>query len=67
MNRFNKMAQRKAVRKERSMLEQVLTTYVRPLLQSHGGDMEVISYEDGILRFRMKGSCAGCAKPSGMR
>ena len=43
------------------MLEQVLNTYVRPLLQSHGGDMEVISYEDGILRFRMKGSCAGCA------
>ena len=43
------------------MLEEVLNTYVRPALQSHGGGMEVISYEDGILRFRMTGGCAGCA------
>ena len=43
------------------MLEQVLNEYVRPVLQSHGGDMEVISYEDGILRFRMLGGCAGCS------
>ena len=42
-------------------LEQVLDMYVRPALGMHGGDLEVQSYEDGILRFRMLGSCAGCA------
>ena len=43
------------------MLEQILDVYVRPVLRSHGGDMKVISYENGILRFRMSGSCAGCS------
>ena len=43
------------------MLEQVLDEYVRPALRVHGGGMEVISYEDGVLRFRMTGGCAGCA------
>lgn len=42
-------------------LEEVLEQYVRPLLRAHGGDMEVIELtEDGILRFRFKGKCAGC-------
>lgn len=42
-------------------IERVLDQYVRPLLASHGGDLEVLSFEEGILRFRMKGHCAGCA------
>lgn len=42
-------------------IERVLNQYVRPLLASHGGDLEVLSFEEGILRFRMKGHCAGCA------
>lgn len=41
-------------------LEAVLDEYVRPLLRTHGGDMEVISVEDGLMRFRLKGKCAGC-------
>jgi len=41
-------------------LEAVLDEYVRPLLRGHGGDMEVIEVKDGILRFKMKGQCAGC-------
>ena len=41
-------------------LEVVLDTYVRPRLQAHGGDLEVLDIEDGILRFRFKGKCAGC-------
>ena len=43
------------------MLEQILDEYIRPILRVHGGGMEVISYEDGVLRFRMTGGCAGCA------
>ena len=41
-------------------LEAVLDEYVRPLLRTHGGDMGVISVEDGLMRFRLKGKCAGC-------
>ena len=42
-------------------IEAVLDQYVRPLLHAHGGDMEVIELTgDGILRFRLKGQCAGC-------
>lgn len=41
-------------------IEAVLDEYVRPLLHTHGGDMELISVEDEILRFRLKGRCSGC-------
>lgn len=33
---------------------------VRPYLHSHGGDMEVVSIEDGVVRLKMHGSCDGC-------
>ena len=42
-------------------LENVLTQYVRPALSVHGGDLEVLDYTDGVLRFRLLGSCAGCS------
>ncbi len=41
-------------------VEAVLDEYVRPLLLSHGGEMEVLEITDGIVRFRLKGRCAGC-------
>ncbi|HWS43287.1 MAG TPA: NifU family protein [Pseudoflavonifractor sp.] len=41
-------------------IEAVLDEHVRPLLYTHGGDMEIVSVEDGILRFRLKGRCSGC-------
>lgn len=41
-------------------LETLLETLVRPALREHGGDVEMISYEDGILRLNMLGHCAGC-------
>lgn len=41
-------------------LERVLNEHVRPLLRTHGGDMEVLSLEDGILRFKLTGRCSGC-------
>jgi Fe-S cluster biogenesis protein NfuA/nitrite reductase/ring-hydroxylating ferredoxin subunit len=33
---------------------------VRPYLDSHGGDVELIAIEDGAVRLRMQGSCSGC-------
>ncbi len=32
----------------------------RPLLQSHGGNVELISCDAGIVRLRLTGSCHGC-------
>lgn len=33
---------------------------VRPYLMSHGGDMEVVSIQDGVVRLKLHGSCDGC-------
>ena len=41
-------------------IEAALDRYVRPLLRSHGGEMEVVEVSDGIVRFKLKGHCAGC-------
>jgi Fe-S cluster biogenesis protein NfuA len=33
---------------------------VRPLLQADGGDIELVSVEDGVVKVRLRGACAGC-------
>ncbi len=33
---------------------------VRPYLQSHGGNVELVKVEDGIAHLRLQGSCHGC-------
>lgn len=33
---------------------------VRPYLRSHGGNVELLSIDDGAVRLRMEGSCHGC-------
>jgi Fe-S cluster biogenesis protein NfuA/nitrite reductase/ring-hydroxylating ferredoxin subunit len=33
---------------------------VRPYLQSHGGNVELLGVEGGVARVRMEGSCDGC-------
>jgi Fe-S cluster biogenesis protein NfuA/nitrite reductase/ring-hydroxylating ferredoxin subunit len=33
---------------------------VRPYLESHGGDVELVSVADGVVTLRMQGSCSGC-------
>jgi Fe-S cluster biogenesis protein NfuA/nitrite reductase/ring-hydroxylating ferredoxin subunit len=33
---------------------------VRPYMDSHGGDVELLGAEDGVVRLRLKGSCDGC-------
>jgi Fe-S cluster biogenesis protein NfuA len=37
---------------------------VRPMLKSHGGDVELLSVEDGLVRLRLNGSCNGCPSSS---
>jgi len=34
---------------------------VRPYMESHGGDVELLGIEDGIAQLRLTGSCSGCA------
>jgi Fe-S cluster biogenesis protein NfuA/nitrite reductase/ring-hydroxylating ferredoxin subunit len=34
---------------------------VRPYMESHGGNVELLAIEDGIAKLRLEGSCNGCA------
>ncbi len=33
---------------------------VRPYLQAEGGDVEFISYADGIVKVKLRGACGTC-------
>ena len=33
---------------------------VRPYLESHGGDVQLVGVEEGVVRLRLEGSCSGC-------
>ena len=37
---------------------------VRPYMESHGGNVELLGIEDGIARIRLEGSCDGCPASS---
>lgn len=34
---------------------------VRPYLQSHGGNVELLGVDEGVVRLKLEGSCHGCA------
>ncbi|MBS3758900.1 MAG: NifU family protein [Desulfobacterales bacterium] len=40
-------------------VQQVLDK-IRPSLQADGGDVELVDIEDGVVRVRLQGACAGC-------
>ena len=44
-------------------LEQLLETLVRPALRAHNGDVELVGYQDGILRLRMLASAPAVPPP----
>ncbi len=33
---------------------------IRPMLQRDGGDVELVSVEEGVVRVRLKGACGSC-------
>ena len=33
---------------------------IRPMLQADGGDVEFVGVEDGVVKVRLQGACAGC-------
>lgn len=38
----------------------VLDEYVRPAVQSDGGEIALVGFRDGIVTVQLKGSCSGC-------
>ena len=45
--------------KEKEILETL--DLIRPFLNSDGGDVEFVKYEDNIVYVKLVGACAGCA------
>ena len=39
---------------------QAVINEIRPLLQADGGDIELVGVEDGVVKVRLRGACAGC-------
>ncbi len=33
---------------------------IRPMLQADGGDVEFVDVDDGVVKVRLQGACAGC-------
>lgn len=48
---------------DEELVEEALDS-VRPYIQSHGGDVELLSLDDGVVHVRMSGACQGCAASS---
>jgi Fe-S cluster biogenesis protein NfuA len=49
-------------KREKTMKEKVekVLNEIRPMLQRDGGDVELVSVADGIVKVRLQGACAGC-------
>ena len=45
---------------ERVQVEEALDE-IRPYIESHGGELELLDVEDGVVHVRMSGACHGCA------
>jgi NifU-like protein len=45
-------------------VENVIDTYVRPMLQQDGGDVEIVDIKDQMVFVRLSGACKGCAGAS---
>ena len=46
-----------------AQVEGVLVS-LRPAMQADGGDVELVSVEDGIVSVRLKGTCLSCPSAS---
>lgn len=40
-------------------IEKALNT-IRPSLQADGGDIQLVSIENGVVKVRLSGACGGC-------
>lgn len=42
-------------------IKEVLVSHVAPAVASHGGNIDFVSYADGVLELKLGGACSGCA------
>jgi Fe-S cluster biogenesis protein NfuA len=43
----------------REQVEQALKK-IKPMLMADGGDVELVEVENGVVKVRLQGACAGC-------
>jgi Fe-S cluster biogenesis protein NfuA len=41
-------------------IQEIIEKQIRPALQAHGGDIELVDVEDGIVKVKLRGACSGC-------
>jgi len=41
-------------------IQEVLDKNIRPVLERDGGGIELVDANDGIVKVKLKGACAGC-------
>ena len=41
-------------------INEVLETKIRPAVSKDGGDIKFISFENGVVKVELRGSCSGC-------
>lgn len=60
MDRRSKMKTNEEILKE---VEHIMAKYITPNVAQHGGQINVISFDDntGLLHTQLSGSCSGCA------
>ena len=39
---------------------QAVIDKIRPMLQADGGDVQLVSIDDGVVKVRLQGACKGC-------
>eukprot|EP00126_Sphaerothecum_destruens_P003885 Sdes_comp17694_c0_seq2m6962 len=43
-----------------ALIKEILDSRIRPVVQDDGGDIEFKSFENGIVKLKLQGSCSGC-------
>ena len=41
-------------------VREVIEQDIKPLLAMEGGDIELVSVENGVVKVKLRGTCAGC-------
>ena len=45
---------------ELQKIETIVDKEIRPILQMHGGDLQLIDFKNNVLVIRYQGACGGC-------
>ena len=45
---------------ELQKIKDIINDEIRPALQMHGGDVQVIGLEDNVVKINYQGACGGC-------